>query len=137
MAPLGYDHAPGAPVGLGPESTSSSWFPNDAIPAPGVNDGGYAFDGFTGFGVTNVHPILRYGRLGTVDVPGNISTLAEIDNKESESQVMGYLLPGRYRATAPGALAVCSIWSGWSITAISWRAKCRSVSSVCLSWRWC
>jgi hypothetical protein len=107
--PLGYDHAPGAPIGLGPESTSSRWFPSTAIPWTGVNDAGYTMDGLSANLVAPAaaatdygHPpsgmlgSFRYGRLGTISTPGNISTLA--DSPADKSQVMGYLEPGRYRA---------------------------------------
>jgi hypothetical protein len=106
---LGYDAPPAAPTGLGPESSSTTWFPDPDSPMSGVNDIGYAMDGLvraydrTG-GTINVHPssamhpIFRLGRLGTVDTPGNISVLAQSGEEDNDAQVMGYLLPGRYRA---------------------------------------
>lgn len=99
IAQLGYDHAPGPPVGMGPRSSSDSWWPDRSMYRKGINDADYAFDGSVdGDFYTSMSPYLRYGRLGTVDTPGNVSVLAQSGEEESRAQLMGYLLPGRYRA---------------------------------------
>jgi hypothetical protein len=95
--PLGYDHAPGPPVGLGPDSTSSEWFPVAQVPLLGVNDSGYTMDGIENHAMSEMHPMFKMGRVGTVETPGNVSALAETGNETLKSQVMGYLKPGRYR----------------------------------------
>lgn len=107
ILPLGYDAAPSAPTGLGPESSANRWFPDTAIPRLGINDAGYALDGlvynwdsasFNAHGYSAMFPWHRYGRLGTVDTPGNVTALAESGSEDLKSQVMGYLLPGEYRS---------------------------------------
>lgn len=97
-APLGYDHAPAPPTGMGPESTSQTWFSDASQPRTGVNDTGYAMDALSFHPSTSLHPVFRMGRLGTIDTPGNISTLAEPGGKTSDAQVMGYLKPGKWRS---------------------------------------
>lgn len=98
--PLGYDHAPSPPVGLGPESTDNQWRPTAYVNVPwlGINDAGYALDGITNHVPTEMHKAFRYGRLGTVSTPGNITALAESGGESLRSQIMGYLEPSRYRA---------------------------------------
>lgn len=98
---LGYDSAPSPPVGLGPESSSSNWFPDTASPVNGINDSGYAMDGLVEGTVSllqhpssYMHPVFRNGRVGTVDTPGGISTLATGDGPVMS---MGYLLDGEWR----------------------------------------
>lgn len=96
VLPLGYDHAPGPPVGRGPESSGDEWFPDPNEPFLGVNDLGYTVDALPYHPPSSMHPVFRYGRVGTVSTPGNISTLA--NEPGDKAQVMGYLEPGRYRA---------------------------------------
>lgn len=101
--PLGYDHAPAPPLGKGPENTANQWFPDPTQPILGVNDTGYTVDALyvspTEFHPPSaMYPWFRFGRIGTIDAPGNVSVLAEDGNEGLQAQVMGYLLPGRWRA---------------------------------------
>lgn len=102
---LGYDKPPAPPIGLGPESSAGEWFPDDTQRVTGVNDAGYTMDGLV-LDISGIaqhdssymHPMFRYGRIGTVDTPGNVTVLAESGSEGLKSQVMGYLQPGRWRA---------------------------------------
>lgn len=95
--PLGYDHGPSAPIGMGPESSASSFWPNGAEvhPLTGVNDSGYAMDSLDGHLPSYMNLFWRQGRVGTVDTPTDTASLAA--DTTGKAQVMGYLRPGRYR----------------------------------------
>lgn len=95
ILPLGYDHAPGAPVGNGPQSSGQTWLSAIASVSTSVNDTGYAMDGLVGNIPSQVHPLFRYGRIGTIDTPGNVSTLSEDGEQDNTAQVMSYLKPYR------------------------------------------
>lgn len=98
VLPLGYDRAPGPAVGLGPQSSADTWFPDPGQFRKGINDAGYALDGETsGDLFSSMTPYFRNGRLGTLDTPGNISFLSQGGEEDSQAQIMAYLLPGRYR----------------------------------------
>lgn len=93
--PLGYEDTPAPPVGMGPDSSSSTFFPDTGQPVLGVNDTGYAVDGLPFHPPTGMNPPFRFGRIGTISTPGNITTL--VDEPGNKAQVMGYLEPGRWR----------------------------------------
>lgn len=100
ILPLGYDHAPGPPAGLGPESSSSDFWPDGAQPLPvfGVNDSGYTMDSLDGHFPSFMYAFWRQGRVGTVDTPTDTAAIATGTGISEKAQVMGYLRPGRYRA---------------------------------------
>jgi hypothetical protein len=112
--PLGYDRAPGPPIGLGPESTTDGWAPDLNDPIMGVNDDGYTLDGLKGHEPSYMFPAFRYGRIGTISTPGNIADLAT--NTNEPAQIMGYLEPGRWtcRAQWIDAFGNLSPWSSTS-----------------------
>lgn len=112
--PLGYDRAPGPPIGLGPESTSDTWLQVSSSPWMGVNDAGYVLDGLTGHAPSEMYPAFRYGRIGTISTPGNANALAT--DPDEEAQIMGYLEPGRWtcRVQWIDAFGNLSPWSGTS-----------------------
>jgi len=94
---LGYDRGPAPPISLGPESTEDRWAQQiSTIPWMGVNDAGYVLDGLEGHAPSEMFPAFRYGRIGTVSTPGNANALATAGDEDSESQIMGYLEPGRW-----------------------------------------
>lgn len=100
--PLGYDRAPSPPTGLGPESSAKQWRPASYVNLPwtGVNDAGFVLDGVTGHEPSVMHQAWRYGRLGTISTPGNITALAAAGGEELKSQIIGYLEPSCYRGRA-------------------------------------
>ncbi len=89
---LGYTDYPGAPIGLGPASSGTAFFPDVTVPKSGVNDLGYAVDGLAAQTDTGMPSVFMYGRLGTV------APLSGLSDPTTESEVSGHLLPGRYRA---------------------------------------
>lgn len=94
IAPLGYDAPPAAPIGYGPESSSDSY--NGLSMTCGVNDSGYCLDSLTGRTNSKMSYPFRRGRVGTVQTPASVS----VSSPEDGSQVIGYLMPARYRAKA-------------------------------------
>lgn len=144
VLPLGYDKVPAAPVGWGPESTASTWFPDNSINYIGVNDTGYAVDGLwpkSLFGSpvsqTALDPYFRYGRIGTVTVPSSVPSIDE----DEEVQVAGYLEAGRWR----GRTRWIDCWgnlSAWSADSNDIRiarqpAMIQNISALPTDMRWC
>lgn len=95
---LGYGEAPHAPVGMGPGNSASDFFPDNTEPYFGVNDTGYTMDALDNHPPSKMFPVWKGGRIGTIDTPGDVAVLADLGSEEFKSQVMGYLLPGRWRA---------------------------------------
>ena len=96
ILPLGYNQAPTPPVGHGPGNSASTWAPDITNELYlGVNDTGYTMDALPNHPPSTMFPVWKQGRIGTVDTPGNVTDLATDENLKA--QVMGYLLPGRWR----------------------------------------
>ena len=95
-APLGYDSAPSPPTAMGPESSSDVYIGTGAVRHyHGVNDIGYAVDALQGRW-SGMNPVFARGRVGTIQTVGEVAAAAG-DPADSQ-HVMGYLLPGRWRA---------------------------------------
>ena len=133
VAPLGYSEAPGAPIGLGPESRlQTTAF--EATPAAdylgvrvgmGVNDGGYAYDALPGRD-SGMISSFRYGRIGFVVPPVNWATAytSETDTSDNKldaptnrihgdkasAMIGGWLEPGKWR----GAVQWIDCWGNLS-----------------------
>lgn len=98
ILPLGYDRAPAPPIGMGPENSAPTFFPDANVREMGVNDAGYCMDSLDQHQPSAMAAVFRQGRVGTVTTPGNVSVLADTAETDNPAQVMGYLEPGRYRA---------------------------------------
>lgn len=99
ILPLGFDEPPAPPQGVGPESSRNTFQqvvgfdPADC----GVNDVGYAHDAVT-FTRTQMPPVFKFGRLGTVDTPSALEAGTSFSEDAARVHTAGYLSPGRYRA---------------------------------------
>lgn len=92
IAPLGFDQAPGAPTGLGPESSQDEYDGSNF--SSGVNDTGFSrhrLRGRPGAG----EDTFKFGRIGTVTTNSNIEFLDA--NKDVPGLSAGVLLNGRWR----------------------------------------